>query len=69
MWKIYVIIYLGGEVMKDYLTVQEVANKFNVSRQAVHKWIKEGKLKADKIAGTTIRIKLEEVNKLIEEVK
>jgi len=50
--------------MKEYYTVMEVANKYRVSKQAVFKWISEGKLKADKIAGTTIRIPAAEVEKL-----
>jgi excisionase family DNA binding protein len=48
----------------EYMTVNEVAEKFKVSKQAVHKWINEGKLKVEKIAGTTIRIRIEEVEKL-----
>jgi excisionase family DNA binding protein len=32
-----------------YLTVQEIANKYKVTSAAVHKWIKEGKLKAIKM--------------------
>lgn len=33
----------------NYLTVQEIAEKYKVTPAAVHKWIKEGKLKAIKL--------------------
>ena len=29
-------------MIKEYYTMQEVADKYKVSKQAVHKWIKEG---------------------------
>lgn len=53
----------------DYMTVSEVAEKFRVTKQAIHKWIDNGKLKAFKIADTTIRIRKEDVEKLEKEVK
>ena len=52
-----------------YMKVSEVANQFKVSRQSVHKWIKKGILKAEIIAGSTVRIKKEEVEKLKKEAK
>ncbi|AOQ23844.1 hypothetical protein MTAT_14300 [Moorella thermoacetica] len=33
----------------SYLTVQEIAEKYKVTSAAVHKWIKEGRLKAIKL--------------------
>lgn len=40
---------------EEYLTVDEVATRLKVSRQAVYNWINEGRLKAVK-AGRATRI-------------
>lgn len=48
----------------DYMKISEVAEKFRVSKQAVHKWIGNGILKAEKFGKKTIRIKVEEVEKM-----
>lgn len=53
----------------EYYTVAEVAERFKVTKQAIHKWIDNGKLKAYKIADTTIRIKKEDADKLEKEAK
>ena len=37
----------------NYYKVAEIAKKFNVTPQAVYKWINEGKLKAVKIGEST----------------
>lgn len=39
-----------------HYTVKEVANKLNVQEQTIRKWIKDGRLPAVKLNGTTIRI-------------
>ena len=36
-------------VMKKYLTIPELANLLGISRQAVYKQIKSGRIKAEKI--------------------
>ena len=53
----------------DYMKVSEIAKKFRVSKQAVHKWIDSGILKAERIGNKTIRVKTEEVEKLKKEAK
>ncbi len=40
---------------EKYLTVKEVADHLQVSRQAVYNWINEGRLKAVRV-GTHVRI-------------
>jgi excisionase family DNA binding protein len=40
---------------EKYLKVQEVADRLGVTRQAVHNWINEGRLRAFK-AGRALRI-------------
>lgn len=49
--------------MREYTTVTEFAQKFNVSRQFVWKMIKEGKLKAIKI-GSLYKIPISEVDRI-----
>ena len=46
---------------KELLRPDEVAKYFSVSLSTVYTWIATGKLEAVKIAGTTIRIKRENV--------
>jgi len=48
-----------------YYTPQEIAKKFKVSPQAVYVWVKEGKLKATKLGGRTIRISQENLDAFI----
>jgi len=38
-------------MVEKFYSPREVANKYNVSSQAVTKWIKQGKLKAVKLGG------------------
>jgi excisionase family DNA binding protein len=40
---------------EKYLTVREVASRLGVTRQAVHNWINEGRLRAVK-AGRALRV-------------
>jgi excisionase family DNA binding protein len=49
-----------------YYKMLEVAQMFNVSKQAVYKWVTEGKIKHIRLADTTIRIPAEEVLKMQE---
>jgi len=51
------------------MTMNEVAEKYKVSRQTVRKWIKEGKLRAERVGARAIRIKTKEVEKLKREVE
>lgn len=43
----------GRTMAEYYYKVSEVAKKFNVTPQAVYKWINEGKLKAVRIGDST----------------
>jgi len=49
-----------------YYKMLEVAQMFNVSKQAIYKWVTEGKIKHIRLADTTIRIPAEEVLKMQE---
>jgi excisionase family DNA binding protein len=40
---------------EEYYTPEEIAARFKVTRQAVHKWIKDGKLQAVRL-NTAVRI-------------
>jgi excisionase family DNA binding protein len=42
-------------VKEQYYTVQEIADRLRVTRQAIYNWIDEGKLKAVKV-GRALRI-------------
>jgi excisionase family DNA binding protein len=46
---------------EEYLTVQQVAERLQVTRQAVYNWINEGRLKAVK-AGRATRIPVSALN-------
>lgn len=41
--------------MDDYLSIKELCEKLKITRQTLHRWIKEGKVKSIKVGGT-IRI-------------
>ena len=41
---------------KEHLTVAEVAARFDLTPQAVYKWIKQGKVQADKTPGGSYRL-------------
>ena len=43
----------GHTMAEEYLKVAEIAKRFQVSPQAVYKWINEGKLKAVRIGEST----------------
>ena len=43
----------GHRMADNYYKVSEVAKKFNVTPQAVYKWINEGKLRAVKVGEST----------------
>ena len=48
--------------MEDaYLTVDEVAKRLRVTKQAVYNWIADGRLKAVRVAGKAIRIPVSSV--------
>jgi excisionase family DNA binding protein len=49
---------------KDFYRPDEVAKKYNVSRSTVYFWIDTGKLEAVKIAGFTLRIPKDELQKI-----
>ena len=54
------------ETKERLLTTSEVAKALNVTRHAVTKWIKEGKLKAIRLPGGRYRIPESEVKRIIE---
>ena len=51
---------------KQYYRPREVAKMFDVSLPTVYLWIDTGRLDADRIAGTTIRITKAAIEKLKE---
>ncbi len=52
------------DMEKIYLTVSEISNLLNISRQAIHKWIQLKKIKAYR-AGRNWRIKPEDLELFI----
>lgn len=58
---------MSNEEKKQYLSVTQVAKLLGMSRQAVHKKIKNGEIKAIKI-GHTFGISKEEVRKIIGDI-
>ena len=53
----------------EYLTVDEVAKRLRVSKQAVYNWITDGRLKAVRVAGKAIRIPVSSVLAILEPVQ
>jgi len=51
-----------------YYKVAEVAKKFNVTSQAVYKWISEGKLKAVQI-GESMRVRSDDLEAFEKPIK
>ena len=47
--------------MEQYYTVDEVARKLGVTRQAIYNWLKDGRLRAVKV-GSLTRIREREVD-------
>ena len=56
----------GGNMVDEVMTIPEVADHLKVTRQTVHKLMKDGKIKAFKI-GRSTRILRSELDKFIEE--
>ena len=52
--------------LDEYYTIEEVADKLKVTRQAIHKWIKAGRLESVK-AGRARRIPRTAVERLLHE--
>ena len=52
------------ETKKTYVTVKELAEKYDITKQAVHLWINNGRIKCLKIGKKTFRIPVEEVERL-----
>ncbi|USB33901.1 helix-turn-helix domain-containing protein [Paenibacillus sp. YPG26] len=46
-------------------SVEEISALLSVEEQTVYKWVREGKLKALKLAGTTLRVPDTELEKFI----
>lgn len=53
---------------EEYFTVQEVAKKFRVSRQAVYDWIEAGRLRAVKV-GERVRISAAAVEEFVRPIE
>lgn len=53
---------------EKYLTVKEVAERLQVSRQAVYNWISEGKLRAVRVA-THVRVTDSALREFIQPVR
>jgi len=56
---------IGGDLMDNYYTPQQVAEKLQINIRTVYKWIREGKLKAIKV-GDLWRISESEIKRFIE---
>ncbi len=53
---------------REYFTPNEVAARFKVTRQAVYKWIEQGKLEAVRIE-KAVRIPRESIEKLVRPIR
>ena len=53
----------GKSKSEEYLTVEEFATTFRVSKNSVYKWIKKGTVKAVRI-GNVIRIPISELESI-----
>lgn len=53
--------------MDNLYTVEEVAEKFKVNHRTVRKWIRDGKIKAIKICGYSVRITESEILRILEQ--
>ena len=54
--------------LEEYYTIEEVADRLKVTRQAIHKWIKDGRLESVK-AGRARRIPRSALERLLHEGK
>jgi excisionase family DNA binding protein len=54
--------------LEQYYTIEEVAEKLKVTRQAIHNWIKEGRIESIKI-GRARRIPAASIERLLEQSK
>ncbi len=50
---------------EEYITPDEIAERFRVSRQAVYKWISEGKLEGLRF-GRSVRVPRESLERFVE---
>ncbi len=50
---------------EEYVTPDEIAERFRVSRQAVYKWISEGKLEGLRF-GRSVRVPRESLERFVE---
>jgi excisionase family DNA binding protein len=55
------IVVEAPPMAEEYLTVEEVAQRLKVTKQAIYNWINEGKLRAVK-AGRSTRIPVSAVD-------
>lgn len=53
---------------EEYLRVEDVAKRLKVTRQAVYNWIADGRLKAVRVAGKTMRIPVSSLLAIMEPV-
>ncbi|GBC73444.1 hypothetical protein HRbin04_00845 [archaeon HR04] len=60
---------LTVETRERLLTTREVAEIFNVTRHAVDKWIRTGRIAAIKLPGGRYRIPVSEVEKIWRQLK
>ena len=49
------------------MTINQYAEHQQVSRPTIYKWIKEGQLKAFRVAGKTIRIRYSDIDTMVNE--
>ena len=61
-----ITILKGGKELEKLFKIQEVAEYFKVSRNAVYKWINEGKLKTVETPGGETRITESEIKRILE---
>ena len=52
--------------LEQHYTIEEVAEKLKVTRQAIHNWIKEGRIESIKI-GRARRIPAASIERLLEQ--
>ncbi|MGC8849571.1 MAG: helix-turn-helix domain-containing protein [Candidatus Bathyarchaeia archaeon] len=63
------LTWLAVEKREKLLTTKEVAEVFNVTRHAVAKWIREGRIRAVKLPGGQYRVPESEVERIWRQLK
>ena len=59
--------FMRGEAMEEYVSVSKAARMLGVSRSTFYRWAKEGKITVYKPTEKTSRVKVSDIEKLVEQ--